>query len=515
MMLCMTLLWSCTTSVARIEFTVNGHEVFYDSRTGTYLCSMAEETFDDSIGEMKVAVSYDAASYRSFTLNGNLLTAGDSCVLTNVGENATFALSVESSDGKRIEGKLSFTFLPILHLDGKFGNKYTAGNIKLATADESNTYQAKIKWRGGNTNTFNKHKRNYKIKLLGEDEKKLKVSMLGMREDNVWILDAAQMDKSRMRNRVATDLWLDMAHAPYHVDSMAQARTGVQGKPVELFLGDEYMGIYYLTEAMNERQLGLKKYDKKNDAVRGQLWKSHHYTRATAFFELKNDNYSNNSVTWEGFETKYPKLDSDQRIDYATLRDAIAFACRSSEEEFNTHVEEYFDVPVLIDYIIFLQVLKAGDNENNNTYWFCPDCTRDKRLSLAVWDLDATMGVLPEPSNTNKDQLIADSPFSLHNGAFAGLLKHSSPRRDLVKQRYDELRHTWLSTENLVARYRAYLLTYKKCGAMQREQRRWSHDSDIEGDNLNMQAEVDYIAQWVDVRMKFLDAHMMELIIDL
>jgi hypothetical protein len=49
-------------------------------------------------------------------------------------------------------------------------------------------------------------------------------------------------------------------------------------------------------------------------------------------------------------------------------------------------------MPVVVDYYIFLNVLNAFDNVGKNMYWAVYDKTKDKKLTLAVWDLDATVG---------------------------------------------------------------------------------------------------------------------------
>ena len=53
--------------------------------------------------------------------------------------------------------------LPIIKLNGNFGYEYQEGTISIyytdGTSQESLT--GKIKWRGGSTNTDEKHKRNH------------------------------------------------------------------------------------------------------------------------------------------------------------------------------------------------------------------------------------------------------------------------------------------------------------------------------------------------------------------
>ena len=69
------------------------------------------------------------------------------------------------------------------------------------------------------------------------------------------------------------------------------------------------------------------------------------------------------------FEAKYPDLNDLDSTDYSTLWNAINFVVNSSNSDFKKHVQEYFDIPVLIDYYLFVVLLNALDNEGKNMYW--------------------------------------------------------------------------------------------------------------------------------------------------
>ena len=159
--------------------------------------------------------------------------------------------------------------LPKVYLTGDFGNDYQRGVFRIVYADGTTEQNltGNIKWRGGTTNAEGKHKRNYKIKF-DEDQQ-----FFGLRSDNKWILDAGQADVFRLRNHIATELWNDFAHKPYY-DKENKIYTGVRGKVVELYLNEEYRGIYCLTECIDRKQLSLKKYDKNNNKIHGGLWKA-------------------------------------------------------------------------------------------------------------------------------------------------------------------------------------------------------------------------------------------------
>ena len=163
--------------------------------------------------------------------------------------------------------------IPILKLTGDFGYEYQEGTVTLLMPNGTSIEKisGKIKWRGGTTNAEDKHKRNYKIKLDKEQQ------FFGMRKDNNWILDAGQADLFRLRNRIATEIWNDIATKPYYADKEPDIFTGVRGQIVEVYLNDEYRGIYCLTECMDRKQLKIKKFDKKTGEIYGGLWKYREY----------------------------------------------------------------------------------------------------------------------------------------------------------------------------------------------------------------------------------------------
>ena len=189
--------------------------------------------------------------------------------------------------------------LPIIKLTGEFGYDYQEGIVSIIYPDGSsdNNLSARIKWRGGTTNAEGKHKRNYKIKF-SEDH-----SFFEMRNDNNWILDAGQADVFRLRNRIATELWNDFATKPYYIDQEPKALSGVRGQVVEVYLNEEYRGIYCLTECMDRKQMKLKKYD-KDGTIHGVLWKSTGYS--SSGFSIVPDGYDNSQSMMDVFEAKYP-----------------------------------------------------------------------------------------------------------------------------------------------------------------------------------------------------------------
>lgn len=488
------------------QFTLNGKHIIYDKQNETYMACIPEDAFGK---DYEAIILLDIASdWSDLSIDGTQIAY--SYTFKQVEGNKLYSIHARKGN-KEINTKITFTFLPLLVLQGSFGYDYAQGSMSLYSpeATEPTISLIKAKWRGGTTNTADKHKRNYKIKPLNFKGKGQDISLLGMREDNNWILDAGQIDLFRLRNRIATEIWNDFATKPYYVSKEPKAKSGVTGKVVEVILNNEYRGIYSLTEAMDRKELKLKKYDDKNQEFHGQLWKVSSWDKAT-FWDIDKD-YDNTQETWHAFETKYPDIDDVNPTDYSPLYEAIDFVVNSNDEAFKKEVGDYFDIPVLIDYQLFLETLKPVDNNGKNMYWGIYDVAKSKKLTLAIWDLDASVGqdwhcstpLHPDYVLPNTDLGVKDG-FNLYHRLSSLNVDNYNEK---VTSRYQELRKTYFSEDNLISRYQGYYDMLVKSGAASREECKWSKDSDIGGYPLNFKSEIEYIKNWIINRLNYLDTN--------
>ena len=486
---------------AAVKLTINASPAFCDSAASTLLVSVPQEWF----GTTQAAVVQGVDGCQVVSIDGVSLDDDGEFTFEDIAGSKSW--TVQCSDGK--EYTMQFTYLPIVGLEGDFGYDYAAGTVVLAEPGQSasEVMTANIKWRGYTTNAPDKHKRNYSIKFIDANGEKQNRKLMNMRRDNHWILDAGQPDMARVRNRIATELWLDMAREPYYYEQAPDVLTGVRGEVVEVFLGSEYRGIYSLTEAMDRKQLQLVKHDTINNVFHGGLWKTDEFNPQTGFrFTVP---FNDSLPDYCSFVVKYPEFDEVFPTSYQVLYNAIhAMEVSETIGTYNIVVDFYFDMPVVIDYTIFYLTLNANDNSARNIYWLCYDRAVDKRLSLAVWDLDASVGQTWSPMDW-RPPLTAYDFFKLpYNWLFKMLFHNKCKYRQAFLNRYDELRTTWLSTESLVNRYSSAIDRLIDCGAATREEQRWNGDSDLFGHPLNFVEEKEYITEWFTKRMPLLDVWM-------
>ena len=488
------------------QFTINGKHIIYDKQNDTYMACIPEDAFGK---DYEAIILLDIASdWSDLSIDGTQIAY--SYTFKQVEGNKLYSIHARKGN-KKINTKITFTFLPLLVLQGSFGYDYAQGSMSLYSSDatEPTISLIKAKWRGGSTNTADKHKRNYKIKSINFKGKSQDISLLGMREDNNWIMDAGQIDLFRLRNRIATEIWNDFATKPYYASKEPKVKSGVTGKVVEVILNNEYRGIYSLTEAMDRKELKLKKYDDKNQEFHGQLWKVSSWDKAT-FWDIDKD-YDNTQETWHAFETKYPDIEDVNPTDYSPLYEAIDFVANSNDEAFKKEVGDYFDIPVLIDYQLFQETLKPVDNNGKNMFWGIYDVAKSKKLTLAIWDLDASVGQFwqcstplhPNRVFPNTDLGVKDG-FNLYHRLSSLNVDNYNEK---VANRYHELRKTYFSEKNLISRYQGYYDMLVKSGAASREETKWSEDSDIGGYPLNFKSEIEYIKNWIINRLNYLDTN--------
>ena len=487
----LVFLFIAISNMVSAQLLIDGRQAIYDSLTNCFLATIAENCFNNNT-TLSVTTN---EGWQLLTIDGQ--KTGPLHTFQSLNAEAKYTVSLLNNDKDTLTGTIMFTFLPIVQLKGTFGYDYANGTFQLIEPQTAsgNELSAQIKWRGGSTNTEGKHKRNYKIKFDTDH------SFFGLRNDNNWILDAGQADVFRLRNRIAMDIWNDMARKPYYADKEPSVRNGVRGKVVELFLNNEYRGIYNFSENLDRKQMKLKKADKQTGEIHGCLYKVKGYG-----YGNMNDTvtimYDNHSEMWTNIEVKYPDLQDADTTDWSTLYHALHFVTFSTDDEFADSVSDYFDIPLITDCSVFIAVVNALDNRGKNVFWAVYDKAQDKKLTPALWDLDCSMGQEWVSEDIRGPEILFDWQLGLTKRLSKNNVLHFN---DSLNHRYQTLRKDFFTTDSLISRYQYYYRMVKKSGAAQREEAKWSGDTDVRGMTIDFDQEIEYISKWITTHMEWLD----------
>lgn len=384
---------------------------------------------------------------------------------------------------------LYFTELPIIHI--------TTNNTivdepdvlaKFSMVQSNNEYIESfvgIQYRGKSSQQY--PKKSMEIKFYKDEtlSKKVDYALLGMRKDESWNLQAMYIEPFRCRNKVGFDLWRKINNLHY-ADLEPKATNGVRHEYSELFLNNEYRGIYCVSEKLDRKQLALKKYDKKTHSIHGELYKAVGWIN-TNFDSLLD--YDNTLDMWGEFEYKYPK----EKIDWANLYDAFKFVIKTTNEEFYSECSQRFDTDNMADYFIFLNIICGEDNTGKNIYIAKYD--NGTPYFYQPWDLDAIFGNnwKGEPSDCGK--------YIHSNWLLTRLTNDKTPGGfwDKVKLKWKKLRDEGLSSESIFDMLKQNHDYLKRNATYEREARVWT-DYKYKPELLSD------LSSWLTKRMDFLDS---------
>jgi hypothetical protein len=418
--------------------------------------------------------------------------------------------------------KIIFTMLPIIQINtdtpldawsGTYRNSiisvtdpdfsypsfsYTGRDGTPVQSDFYFESSAGIRVRGAMARGF--PKTSYAIKFWDSSQNNQNVELFGLRRDSDWILDAMAVDRSRVRNRAATDIWHEMSSPLYYEQEGQNIINGTRGVFVEVFFNDEYIGLYCFTEKVDRKQLQL---DRNENGLKSIIYKGRHWGDVLLFRTYEP--YNNNSSWWTTFEQKYPRPANGGQIEWAPLADFIQFFNESDDEEFAAGVHRYIDMQNFVDYTLFLIISYAYDNTGKNLYWSVYDITDPdmNKIFVTPWDLDGSWGTSwnGEKLHRSMNGPWIDDDWTHDSELFRRLvLTNAGGFADMMRETWERLKHDALSPAAVLKIFDDYFDLFEISGAWDRESVKWRQMG-----GLNLQEEREFVKEWVEARWIYTD----------
>jgi len=381
-------------------------------------------------------------------------------------------------------------------------NTFISARLTYHDADTVKTYHCRVRRRGGTSLLLDKP--NFAVKFYNDEGASRDVRFLSMRKDNNWILDAMASDYAKMRNRASMDLWLDFSRPPYHQEAEPNAVNGYRGKYVEVYANAEYMGLFCLMERLDRKQLKIKKFttdeaDSTQLVHRGLMYKAvSGNTVRTPFFYWQQNEPNDASSWYDGMQCEYPDVSQGEPWTWEPLRTNIYELAARTGTRFRYEVTKRFDIPVFIDYVLFVDLLYASDNIGKNFYtWFYDQSSSDQRLGITPWDIDASWG-----RDYLGARVAATTQLGNKSNFDTRMTKQWKGYADTLSIRYAELRDSLWSEQALVEHFDRYFELFSRTGVWQRELDRWETSK---GKFRALVDEQEYIHQWIHDRLLYLD----------
>ncbi len=383
-------------------------------------------------------------------------------------------------------------------IDAPIGDYATFLELTLLDAHaEENGYEngfttmARAHIRGRSSRKYPKN--SYKIELLENKDGVLKErdeTLLGMRLDGDWNLNGMYAEPTKVRDKVASDLWLAITEDREAVGMS----TGYRCEYIEVIINGRYHGLYLLTERIDHKQLGLTDGDYLYFSE-GDVGK--HY-REFADLPLDDDD-----DTIAGYSLKYPKVMTDtvnEWEQFGVLTKAIDV---TNHDNFAKIGPELINMQSLADYDIFIQSAAAVDNLIQNTFYVARlQDDGSYMFEFVPWDMDQTFG---NRWRGETDPLLTGEDF---NGLRARdmnfwvsdkmELRNTGGYADIRKERYAQLRQTVLTDDTMIQMVKDANATIVDSGAYARNKTRWPYG----GYSIITDSVEDFIVE----RMEYVDS---------
>lgn len=357
----------------------NEEDLFFDRSSGTFYYSLIEESSAAFNPSVRVASAYDDVQIAF--LDGEITTE-------TIENNQTVTVLVYSREFYCRYG-LICTTLPLMNINcpEDIGDDYVDMDIALfdnqkGAVNRVVNSSGSIRIRGGDSRRY--PKKGYRIQLtmesLGLNERPNHVSLLGMRQDDDWLLYAGYNDQEKVRNVFSSNLWMYSCAADNedHIDA------GMEYKYLELFINGEYWGLYALGYPIDKKQLGFGK-----DVSKEALYKT------SAWFNEKNV-----GLTEDGAVPGYSQKGVAQETTEGWRLLAEYYQNLQENSAYSEALYDGIDIDNAIDTYLFVNLIQgvdhAGKNQINEIYnlYLAISENQDGGLKglFIPWDMDRTWG---------------------------------------------------------------------------------------------------------------------------
>lgn len=310
------------------------------------------------------------------------------------------------------------------------------GPGEVNTASGAATYEGwiGIELRGSSSSRF--PKKQYGVETRHEDGSNRNVSLLGLPEENDWVLHAPYSDKSLLRNALAFEMG---------------ARTGRYASRYrfcEVILDGDYQGVYLLLETIKDDgdrvdlsdtdRLGggyIAKLDKRTGSDDGD-WPS--ADPATGQF-----------VRYQFHDPEGDELTAEQRSEIEASWDAMEQATLADDIEAATR--PHLDWDSLVDYVIVSEVAKNIDAYRISVYVHRPALGAPIHAG-PLWDFNLAFGNADYGAAEETSGFQYATPYTSETypiPSWFSRVVESDPFRERLRARWSDLRAGPFATDAL------------------------------------------------------------------
>ena len=466
------------------RLTFNELPAFYDCLTGRWLSSVSGKENNSS-----PSVGYAPANKNvRIAFRGNF-PCGSEIPFLAYDENVyrEYRLAATTLPLARIEyQKKEITRDPLPMRFTLLDNRLNAGN----PVTESEGF---FHLRGWSTVIFPKNA--FRLTLTeqreGKEAHENKTSLLDLRNDGDWLLYPAYNDSEKIRNVFSSNLWFNSCGS----DNSFGIQNGMEYRYIELFLNDEYWGLYALGYPVDALQMNIfpnnrGHYDEF--LFKAKEWGPHHES---------NPEYDGLILQFDAPESDLNNGIGIMKSYFQQLEDGAPGRLYHNDEK------------NVLDIWLYMKLIQAWDTvrfpgKMKNMMYTIKMSDTGRKILYAPWDMDIawgniiggagknfTLSYFLEPDDNSYEMTV--NPVSVL------LQQNDSEIRQKICQRYHELRSDGWSDTAVDSMLDSFEKDIFDSGAYQRDIERWP-DCSRQDPDLKLSA----FRNYVHLRFTAMDAFM-------
>ncbi|RLD68328.1 MAG: hypothetical protein DRI98_11980 [Bacteroidetes bacterium] len=375
------------------------------------------------------------------------------------------------------------------------------------TSDPGNGYsgQISIEVRGESSAWFSP-KKSYSLETQTDSGTNNNVILLGLPQENDWVLYAPYLDKSLLRNVLSYRLFEEMGNY--------SPRT----RFVEVVVNNDYKGVYILTEKIKRDKNRVDMAKLLPEDISGNELTGGYLLRIDKLSGMSSELFwespvsppyaGYNQVTYSYFDPKYEELNDTQRayiMDHMQKFESALVHRYFKDPE--SGYRAYLDIPSMVDMMILNEFTKEVDAYLFSHYFYKQkDSDGGKLVNGPPWDYNLAFG--------NNDyyedlHLTYNWIYTQDNRVYWwNRVMEDSWFRNALRCRWDELYQTVLSSENLHAIVDSSLMVMGE--GVQRNFQRWPILGTYVWPNSfvgqTYSEEEWFLRNWMDDRVEWMDS---------
>lgn len=378
--------------------------------------------------------------------------------------------TIAKEDGSTNNG--TNTEIPKIFLNGdifKMNSKSDKRKVLFRYEDNAKNFEGYAKLRLQGSASLNFEKKNYIIDFYENDNYQSKKNIdFGWGEHSRYTLKADWADKTHARNIVTANIMAEI-NKKYGLFSSAPNYGETDGFPVEVYVDNNFLGLYALDIPKSEWMFGMDENSTQNILFSSDGWGG-----------------SNLFKTEIGFDDAWDfEIGEDEGYAVSQLNKVVYFITSSTDQEFKENLEKYFNLDNLFNYYVMVEFADLIDNVGKNILIGSYD--NGEHWFLGLYDLNLSWGSF---FGTLNDY---EASSGIENNLLFKRLRENFPNE--LADRYFALRKTILTKEHILEKFYQFENMIPQT-SLEKDKEKW-------GESIGH--DISQIEDFLDARIPFTD----------